>query len=301
MNFTVLLQPAIVVTTAFWVLFYVFRAMRRHSTKPLVAAVIIAVGGLTVNATIVTVPPGHVGVIYSYLGGVQSHERPEGLTLVVPYIQSAYQMNVRTLKFFTPEAFAQSSDLQEITVHVTVNYNLDPLTAAQIFKDVGRDYEGVLIRPAVFEFTKEVVGLVKAENFASTRSEMASDILILLKDRFRPLGIDVTFVAIEDAVFQDQFILDIAAKVSAEVKAVEAKNLVKVAEHNAEAVVKTAAGEAEAILKVASAQAEANSVIAESLTSDLLIWQRVIDWNGELPETFIGNNDPLDLLFTVNP
>ena len=161
MNFTVLLQPAIVVVTSFWVLFYLFRAIRRRSTKPLIAAVIIAVSGLTVNATIVTVPPGHVGVIYSYLGGVQSHERPQGLTLVVPYFQSAYQMNVRTQKFFTSEAFSISDDLQEITVHVSVGYHVEKQEAAELFDNVDVDYESVLIRPLVNQFVKAEVGQIK--------------------------------------------------------------------------------------------------------------------------------------------
>jgi len=301
MNYTVLLQPALLIVSTVTVLFYLARAMKRKSAAPLKAALTVAAVAFTFTAALVVTPPGHRGVIYSQSGGVQTAERVEGLSFVVPYIQSAVQMDVRTQKFFTPEAFSQSSDLQEITVHVAVGYHVDPSLAAELYRDVGRDYDTVLIRPLVNQFVKAEVGQIRAVDFAQERDRIASNIQAALATELVPYGVVVEWVSIEDAIFDPDFIQAIKEKVIADEEADEQRRLVEAERHKKAQVILQAEAAAADIRLRADAQAEANTVVAESLTSDLLIWQRVTGWNGELPETFIGNNDPLDLLFTVNP
>jgi len=301
MTYTVLLQPALLLISTAATVFYLARAIKRKSAAPFKAAVVIATVAFTFTAALVVTPPGHRGVIYSQSGGVQTSERVEGLSFVIPYIQSAVQMDVRTQKFFTPEAFSQSSDLQEITVHVAVGHHVDPTLAAELYRDVGRGYDIVLIRPLVNQFVKAEVGQIRAVDFAQERDRIASNIQTALATELAPYGIVVEWVSIEDAVFDPDFIQAIKEKVIADEEADEQRRLVEAERHKKAQVILQAEAAAADIRLRADAQAEANTVVAESLTSDLLIWQRVTGWNGELPETFIGNNDPLDLLFTVNP
>ena len=310
MNYTVLLQPALLIVSTVTVLFYVVRAMKHKSAAPLKAALTVAAVAFTFTAALVVTPPGHRGVIYSQSGGVQTAERVEGLSFVIPYIQSAVQMDVRTQKWGTvcpspascvDAAFAQSSDLQEITVHIAVGHHLDPTLAAELYRDVGRGYEAILIRPLAFQFVKAEVGQIKAVDFAQKRDEIAGNIHDALATELAPYGVVVEWVSIEDAIFDEDFIRAIKEKVIADEEADEQRRLVEAERHKKAQVILQAEAAAADIRLRADAQAEANTVVAESLTSDLLIWQRVTGWNGELPETFIGNNDPLDLLFTVGP
>ena len=140
---------------------------------------------LVASTALVVTPPGHRGVVYSQSGGVITAERVEGLSFIIPLVQSAVQIDVRTQKYEV-EAFAQTKDLQEITVPIAVNYHVDPRLAAELYQEVGRDYERVVIRPAVLQHAKAAVGQVRAVDFAVQRAQLATDIASTLEAELAP-------------------------------------------------------------------------------------------------------------------
>ncbi len=269
-----------------------------YQGKQLLKGLVTGVVGLGLIAALVVVPPGQRGVIYSGSGGVSFTERPSGYSLLLPLYQTAIMMNVREQKFFTDEAFAQSQDLQEITVHVAVNYLVNPEYAAELYDDVGKQYEETIIAPAVFQSVTQQVGLIKAEAFAANRAKLAADLLTDLQDRLSP-RILVTYVAVEDAVFDGDFIASIKAKVIAEQKAQEEFNLIAAAENTKLQVIAVAEGDARAILVIANSQAEANNLLAASLDPQLLTWQRITVWDGILPSTLLQGSEA-DILLAVD-
>ena len=294
MQYAVLLPKLLLVVVAVLLIRSGWSAAR-HRFKVPVAALVI---GLVVYPALVVTPPGHRGVVFSQSGGVQTTERTEGLSFVVPWFQSATQIDVRTQKLQIA-AYSQSKDLQEITVPVAVNFHVNPLLAAELYRGVGADYALVLIEPAVLQLAKAEVGLQLAEDFAQHREELADAIRLQLEAQLAPYGIVVEFVAIEDAVFDPDFIAAVKAKVIADQVAQEQARLVAASESKARQVAATATGEAARIRIEAEAQAEANQQIAESLTPDLLVWQRILRWDGVLPETVVGSSSPLDLLLPI--
>src|SRR3990167_8697123 len=72
--------------------------VNRWSYRPSAArrAALVALGGFLLLSSLVIVPYGHRGVVFSMLGGVQNEERYEGLSLVVTLLQQVYTMNVQT-------------------------------------------------------------------------------------------------------------------------------------------------------------------------------------------------------------
>jgi regulator of protease activity HflC (stomatin/prohibitin superfamily) len=102
-------------------------------------------------------------------------------------------------------------------------------------------------------------------------------------------------------VFQPGFINSVERKVVAAQDAITEANKIQLEENRKQQAIRRAEGEAAAIEKVAAAQAQANRDIAASLSGDLLTWARIQKWGGQLPETFLGDGDPLDLLFNINP
>jgi regulator of protease activity HflC (stomatin/prohibitin superfamily) len=260
-----------------------------YEKRALLRAGGVGLVGLFLISALVVVPPGQRGVIYSATGGVSQTERAEGFSLILPLYQSAIMMNVREQKFFTMEAFAQSSDLQEITGHVAVNYFVDPSTAAALYQDVGKDYENIIVKPAVFQLFKQEVGLVRAIDFATNREALAADVAATLTTRLAERGIILTYVAIEDAVFDPAFIQSVKEKVIAEQEAAEQENLIAAEAARKEQVILQAEANAAKIELEAAAQAEANIVIAASLTNDLLDWQQIIRWDGAVPDTLVGD------------
>ena len=254
-----------------------------------VAAVALAVGALVVPAVGV-VPAGHRGVVYEWGGGVDERERGEGVTLLVPWVQTIKNVSVRTQKVFSSKVFAQSLDLQEITVVASVNYRVLPDRAAEVYQDVGPDYRATVVQPALFQRTKAAVGLVKAEDFASKRAELAETIQGQLAEQLAGYGIIVEFVNIEDAIFDPKFVLAVKNKVIAEQIAAEQERLIAAKAAIKQQTIIEAEARARSILIEANAQADANVLLAQSLTPKLLRWRGIVQWSGKLPTTLVGDD-----------
>src|SRR3990167_2149631 len=82
---------------------HAFRAWRKGKrAKPsLLAAAGAAAFALLALPSFAFVPAGHRGVVYEWGGGVNHAERGEGLTLVIPWVQTVRLMSVRTQKMFS--------------------------------------------------------------------------------------------------------------------------------------------------------------------------------------------------------
>lgn len=242
------------------------------------------------------VPPGHRGALYSVAGGVSPSERVEGVSLVLPWLQHVALVDVRTRKFFTDQAYAQTRDLQEVTVVASVNYRIDPDRAAELYQDIGSAYEQTVIAPAVFQRVKEEVGLVRALDFAASRASIAEGIRDKLTVQLAGYGIVVEYVNVEDAVFDSAFITAVKEKVIADEEVEEQRRLVEAEEHKKQQAIRQAEARAETIRLEAEAQAEANRRVAASLTPELLEWQLLVRWNGQLPTTLLGASDGVSIL-----
>jgi len=140
------------------------------------------------------VPAGHRGVVYEWGGGVNHAERGEGLTLVIPWVQTVRLMSVRTQKMFSAKVFSQSADLQEITVVASINYHVLPSAAAELYQEVGPRYPETVIQPAVYQRMKTAVGRIKAEDFALSREALAQTVQAQLTEQLAGYGIVVEYV-----------------------------------------------------------------------------------------------------------
>lgn len=260
------------------------RSIRPGSRRRIGAAAAFAL--LVVPAVAVT-PAGHRSVVFSAAGGCGERERAEGVSLVAPWVQHATPVDVRTRRFYTDQAFAQSIDLQEITVKLSVNYHVDPARADTLLCGVGAEYEQTVVAPAVFQLVKAEVGLGLAEDFAANRARLATSVQDALTAQLAGYGIVVEYVNIEDAVFDPQFIQAVKEKIVAEQEAEEQANLIEAERAKKDQAILQATGRAESTLIEATAQAKANEALAASLSAQLLEWQLLARWNGQLP-TFVG-------------
>ena len=255
-------------------------------------ALAVFAASITLVASFAFVPAGYRGVVFDQGVGVIHEELPEGLSPVIPYWQRVHNVRVQT-QVYEFESFIQSYDLQEITLPVAINYHPDPTRAAELFQDVGLDYAKVILDPAAFQGTTQAAGSIIAENIARSRAQLAFDILSIILPRAEEHGIVVEYVAIRDAVFDEEFIASVKAKVIADQKAEESLRLVKVAQHNAEAIRRTASGDADALALLGKGESEAIEAVASALSftaSEYLLWQRLNTWDGMLPTTVLGTS-----------
>ncbi len=266
-----------------------------------VAGATLLSGSLLLGMLVVT-PPGHRGVIYSWTGGISQVERPQGVTVMLPLFMSANMVNVRVQKYENLEVYAQTKDLLEVTVQVGVNYRIEANRSAEVFEDIGKHYERDIIEPAVLTITKRQVGLVEAVDFPARRLAIADAITDDLTVRLERRGIEVTYVAIQDNIFDPDFVKAVLDKEVADEKAATALRQVEIARNEAESVRVRASGDADAIAFRGDGERAAIEAVVAALDfspEEYLDWLQLNRWDGRLPSTLVGEAGDLALLLGV--
>lgn len=253
-----------------------------NKTKVIMGIVItvIIVGIVVLIASITTVPTGYVGVKTRF-GQVQDDVIQEGFNLKAPFIESIVKIDCRTQKYEIATE-ASSKDLQKISnLKVVVNYNVDKNNANNLYKEVGKDYQTVLIEPAILESIKQGISQYTAEETITKRSEVADVIINLLKNKLENKGVTVTALNITDLSFSEEFDT-----------AVEQKQIVEQETQKAQYELEKAKVENEKKIENAKADAEVMRQQNEQITDNYLRLkeieneQKAIEkWNGQLPTT----------------
>jgi regulator of protease activity HflC (stomatin/prohibitin superfamily) len=206
-----------------------------------------------------------------------------------------------------------SSDLQEVTITYTLNYQIDKDNAQELYKTVGMSYYDTVIAPTVAEEVKVETALHSAEELVGARAVLAGNIEQNLTNALAKYNINVVSAAIEDMDFTDAFTNAVEAKqvaaqnkLKAEIeqaqKVIEQEAAARRAVIDAEAAAEVARIQAQADLEVTKIQADAaeyagqkeaakNQAVSESLTEELLKYYYINQWNGVLPDTYVGSDD----------
>ncbi len=251
-------------------------------------------------------------------GKVVSDSLPEGLYFYNPISTSMVSIDTR-LQREKIRLETYTKDIQQATMSLTVNYNIDPMKAHELYQRIGLAYQNTLIEPNVLSAVKDVVGKVEADKFINNREVVTQEIKEKISAILSPSHILVQEVAIEDISFSSAFESAIEAKQIATQEAIKAQNeTVRVAEEGKQQVIKAkaeadsqkAASEAKAYaIKVESeAKAEATKQIglaeaaairekskALSENSRLVELTKAEKWNGALPQNMYGSA-PLPLI-----
>jgi len=222
------------------------------------------------------VPAGHKGVRLRF-GAVSKHVLSEGLHTSLPILSPVVKMSVQ-VKAYTARAASASRDLQDVKTTVTVNYRLNPAEVSTVFQKIGRDYEEVLIVPAVQESVKATTATFNAEQLVTERPKVKDAIERAIQGRLRSRGIIVEAVSITNFSFAAEFTRAVEMKVKATQDALRARNdLVRV---------KT---EAEQKISRAMAEAESLKIQSKQVTPIMIELRAVEKWDGKLPSTMCGS------------
>lgn len=121
----------------------------------IVLGIILILGLIIGLSCITTVPTGYVGVKTRF-GKVQNDVIQEGLNTKAPFIEKIVKIDCKTKKI-EQSTEASSRDLQTVTTSIAVNYNVNKDTANTLYKEVGTDYEDIIINPAMLEAIKQAI------------------------------------------------------------------------------------------------------------------------------------------------
>ncbi len=255
-----------------------------------VLAPVIAVLLLTTSC-MTSVPAGHTGVVTTF-GRVENYTLDSGIHFTLPW-QEVIKMDNRIQKQ-TTSLSCFSSDIQEVTMVYTVNYQIKKSDAMTIYSTIGVDYYNTVITPSVAEAVKVATARYTAEDLVAKRDELAAAIEVILSEKLLTYNIEVVNTSIEDMDFTDAFTTAVEekqvaqqnklrAETEAEQRVIEAQAAAEVQRVNADA-------EAYEVLAKAEAEAEANRAVAESLTPELIEYIYANNWDGKLPTVVTGGD-----------
>lgn len=234
---------------------------------------------------------GHTGVVSTF-GKISENVLQEGFHFKAPW-QKVTIMDNRIVKLeVATQAF--SKDLQTVDVNVAVNYRVDTNMSYSIIKNVGRNFEDVLVTPSVNEVLKSIVAQYTAEQSITNRSRISADLLEGLNTRLNASGIYVKEINIIDFDFSETYIAAVEAKQVAEQEKLKAQIEQDQKTMETQAAADRAIIDAQAALEVTKIESEAaeyagqreaskNEAIAASLTPELIDYYRIQQWNGKLP------------------
>ncbi len=250
--------------------------MSKKNVTKLVIGIVAAVFVVTVAINCFTiVDAGHTGVVVT-LGKVNNGVLQEGLHFKAPFIQNVVKIDNRIVKLeVDTEAF--SKDLQTVTTTLAINYRVDTKKSYSIYKNIGADYEKVLVVPAVNEVLKAITAQYTAEESVTNRTLISDGLIKGLNEKLNNIGLYVTDVNIINFDFSEAFIAAIEEKQVAQQKLLKAETEKQTAITNAEA-------DAQTTKIKADAEAEANNKIKASLNDDIIRSKFYEKWDGKLPE-----------------
>lgn len=252
--------------------------------KVILHTVIALIVILLLFSTFGTISAGWRGVRTTF--GAISGTVDTGFYVKAPFIQKVVKMNVQTQKEQV-DAESASSDLQNVSTTIALNYNLYPDKVTDLYAKIGNDYKSRIIDPAIQEAVKASTAKHTAEQLITKRTEVRDEIKTILTQRLAQEYIQVTEVSIVNFDFSKTFNQAIEAKVTAEQNALAAKNKLEQVKFEAEQRVATAKAEAEAISLQSQAANNEKYVSLKALEVEL---EAVKKWDGVLPAQFVPNS-----------
>jgi regulator of protease activity HflC (stomatin/prohibitin superfamily) len=152
-----------------------------HSLPVIVIYLMVAtlVGFLIAPNVIITVPTGHVGILWKrFRGGTQLDPRllkDEGMRVLLPWDKLfLYDLRLQTT---TDTYNAISKDGVNLTATINIRYRLKHDSVPQLHQTIGPDYVTRLLRPEIGNRTREIIAQYSAEEVYSTkRQEVQSEI-----------------------------------------------------------------------------------------------------------------------------
>jgi regulator of protease activity HflC (stomatin/prohibitin superfamily) len=222
---------------------------------------------------------------------------------------------------------AYSSDAQTMEISMTLQYQIMPDKVIDIATQYGSlEILQNRIQSIAIEKTKAVLSSYKAMDIIAQRAAISPAVEEAIKvaigdDYFVKVNTvvlsnidfsDAFESAVEDKMIAEQAKLKAdyenekkiaAAKADADAKLKEAQAQIEIAQAQADARLKEAQAqkaiaeaEAEAIKVKAEAEAAANKIIAESITPELLEKILAENWDGKLPDTYVGDGSDLGII-----
>lgn len=245
--------------------------------KIVITVVVVFILVILLLASFTSVKAGHSGVVTTF-GKVSDQVLGEGLHFKIPFIQQIILVDNRVQKAEVA-CSAASKDLQTVSSTIAVNYKVLNSYSAEVYKNIGLDYESIIITPAIQECVKAVTAKFTAEELITNRQAIGDQMMELLKAKINSYGIDIQIFNITAFDFTAEYNAAIEAKQTAQQNALKA-----------EQDLQRIRVEAEQTIAEAEAEAEAYRLKSEQITPEIILMNYIDKWDGHLPSVVSGDS-----------
>lgn len=253
--------------------------------KIIITVIVVLIALIIVLNAFTAVTSGHTGVVTTF-GKVSDQVLSEGLHFKIPFVQNIILVDNRVQKA-EAECSSASKDLQTVRSTIAVNYKIMNSYSASVYKNIGMDYESVIITPAIQECVKAVTARYTAEELITNRQTVSDLMSEQLKEKISSYGIDIQIFNIISFEFTEEYNAAIEAKQTAQQNALKAEQdlqRIKV--------------EAEQTVAEAEAEAEAYRLKSEQITPEIILMSYIDKWDGRLPTVASGDSGAMMLDIT---
>jgi len=275
----------------------------------LIYGVIIFIAIMFFAKPFVIINSGEIGIL-STTGKYEKDPLYPGFHLFIPGIQRIFIVDtkVRVMNYKTLEDIGNTQDSGilvnpaitvldarglPVSIELTVQYKLMPDGAPATISTWGLSWEEKIINPVVRDIVRNVVGNYSAEDLPTKRNEIAVQIEQQIRKNIDGLPskpVSLLSVQLREIVLPDKIKEQIEKVQIAKQETQRVTNEVERAKQEAEKAKAVAQGEAEAKMIEATATAQANSLVAKSL-SPQLIQLKQIEVQGKFNEALKVNTN----------
>lgn len=207
---------------------------------------------------------------------------PEGLYFYNPVTSSITEVDTR-IKRKEMKVNTYTKDVQQANITLIANYRLEQSKAHIMFKEVGKDWENIILPQAIEGELKKVIGQYDAVDLISHRGKATSEAQTAIAESLKNRYVIFDRLELVNIQYLKEFEKAVEDKVVATQKAVEEKNRsIQIQEQARQTIMR------------AEADAKSMQIRAQALMANakLVEYEAIQRWDGKLPQYMFGNSTP---------